>query len=50
MQLFGMVIFTDATIEPIVPPVNATNQVIAVDMAVRHQCSAMSTSSIENAY
>jgi hypothetical protein len=47
-QLFGVVVFTDAGIQPVIPVVYATDEIVALDIPIRHQGTAMRATSVQD--
>ena len=47
-QGFPVVVLADARIEAVVPTVHTANQVIAVDMAIRHECATVGAAAVEH--
>ena len=48
LQHLGIGVLADAAVEPVVPAVEPADQIVAVDMAVRHQGAAMQAAAIEH--
>ena len=48
MKRLGVVVFTDSGIDAVVPIVNSAKKVVAFDMPVAHQSSAMEATSVEH--
>ena len=48
LQRFGMVIRRDATVEPVIPVVNAADEVVAFDAAVGHQRAPVQAAAVQH--
>jgi hypothetical protein len=45
---FGVVVFADACVQAVVPTMNAADEVLTFDVAIRHECSSVQTPAVEH--
>ncbi len=48
-QNLGVVVLADAGVEAVVPAVHAADDILAIDMAIGHQCPAVGAAPVEHA-